>query len=178
MFPCDHSATSIVKSRIGYEQVDCMHCHQKLNYPQNSVWIRCPKCANTMNPQNPTLNYVHCQDCNQLLSYPASATTIKCPKCQNIIRFPKRFENKVILFTGYPGCGKGTQAKRFKKTFGLEHFSTGEFFRREVWDLFGKKKRMTNDNGIHFVGGIEIGIGAENETLHGSRKNPSKGIGV
>ena len=31
-----------------------------------------------------------------------------------------------LVFTGAPGCGKGTQARRLKDKIGIAHLSTGE----------------------------------------------------
>ena len=37
-----------------------------------------------------------------------------------------------LVFLGPPGAGKGTQAERICKEFGIEHISTGEIFRTEI----------------------------------------------
>ncbi len=37
----------------------------------------------------------------------------------------------IVLF-GAPGCGKGTQAKRLKERYGINHVSTGEVIRGEI----------------------------------------------
>lgn len=37
----------------------------------------------------------------------------------------------IVLF-GAPGCGKGTQARRLKEHYGVEHVSTGEVIREEI----------------------------------------------
>ena len=37
----------------------------------------------------------------------------------------------IVLF-GAPGCGKGTQAARFKEKYGINHVSTGEIIRNEI----------------------------------------------
>lgn len=42
------------------------------------------------------------------------------------------YKNRVIFFTGYPGSGKGTQAKKLAKALNLVHLSTGELFRKEA----------------------------------------------
>ncbi|MEW6040795.1 MAG: adenylate kinase [Elusimicrobiota bacterium] len=39
----------------------------------------------------------------------------------------------IIVFLGYPGSGKGTQAKKLAQEFGFSHVSTGEIF-REIMD--------------------------------------------
>lgn len=37
-----------------------------------------------------------------------------------------------IVFTGAPGCGKGTQARRLKEKIAIPHLSTGEMLRAEA----------------------------------------------
>lgn len=37
-----------------------------------------------------------------------------------------------VVFTGAPGCGKGTQARRLKEKLGICHLSTGEMLRAEA----------------------------------------------
>ena len=37
-----------------------------------------------------------------------------------------------IIFTGVPGCGKGTQARILKDKLSIPHFSTGEMLRAEA----------------------------------------------
>jgi len=37
-----------------------------------------------------------------------------------------------VVFTGAPGCGKGTQARILKEKLGLAHLSTGEMLRAEA----------------------------------------------
>jgi adenylate kinase len=39
-----------------------------------------------------------------------------------------------LLLLGAPGAGKGTQASRLARQFGIEHIATGELLRREVAD--------------------------------------------
>lgn len=41
-------------------------------------------------------------------------------------------KNRVIFFSGYPGSGKGTQAKKLATSLDLIHLSTGELFRKEA----------------------------------------------
>ncbi|MFR1031714.1 MAG: adenylate kinase family protein [Alphaproteobacteria bacterium] len=36
------------------------------------------------------------------------------------------------LFSGAPGCGKGTQARRLKEKIAIPHLSTGEMLRAEA----------------------------------------------
>jgi LSD1 subclass zinc finger protein len=50
-----------------------------------SAFIQCPKCSNTMNPQQPNTNYMNCIGCNTLLSHPPSSVQIQCPKCYVIM---------------------------------------------------------------------------------------------
>lgn len=37
-----------------------------------------------------------------------------------------------LVFTGAPGCGKGTQARRLKEKIAIPHLSTGEMLRAEA----------------------------------------------
>ena len=37
-----------------------------------------------------------------------------------------------IIFTGVPGCGKGTQARILREKLSIPHFSTGEMLRAEA----------------------------------------------
>ena len=37
-----------------------------------------------------------------------------------------------IVFTGAPGCGKGTQARLLKERIAIPHLSTGEMLRAEA----------------------------------------------
>ncbi len=40
----------------------------------------------------------------------------------------------ILLITGAPGCGKGTQSKLIVEKYQLHHLSTGELLRKEVAD--------------------------------------------
>lgn len=54
---------------------------------------------------------------------------------------------KVILLYGQPGSGKGTQAKKLSKQFGIPHISTGTIFRKQIEkdSLLGKEiKNLIN----------------------------------
>ena len=52
-----------------------------------------------------------------------------------------------LVFTGAPGCGKGTQARLLKEKVHICHLSTGEMLRAEaakqpLWDLRSKNCLM------------------------------------
>ena len=44
----------------------------------------------------------------------------------------KESENKIFLFFGPPGSGKGTQSVRLAEKFNLVHLSTGDMLRAEI----------------------------------------------
>jgi len=67
----------------------CIYCMTQLSYPANSVYIQCPKCGNTMNPQS-TTNYINCVGCGTLLSHSPTSLTIQCPRCLIIMELPTR----------------------------------------------------------------------------------------
>lgn len=69
---------------------NCANCSTTLTYPKRSLYIQCPKCAHTMNPQAPNTNYINCVGCTTLLSHPPSSLTIQCPKCLMIMELPVR----------------------------------------------------------------------------------------
>lgn len=39
---------------------------------------------------------------------------------------------KIVLFSGGPGSGKGTQCAKIVETFGFKHLSAGDLLRREM----------------------------------------------
>ena len=54
-----------------------------------------------------------------------------------------------IVFTGAPGCGKGTQARLLKEKLGIPHLSTGEILRAEAakGTPLGKQIKALIDDG-------------------------------
>lgn len=54
-----------------------------------------------------------------------------------------------IVFTGAPGCGKGTQARLLKEKLGIPHLSTGEMLRAEAakGTPLGKQIKALIDDG-------------------------------
>ncbi len=54
-----------------------------------------------------------------------------------------------LVLIGPPGCGKGTQAEKLSKKFGLPHISSGNILRAEVaaGTSFGKKIKSFMDRG-------------------------------
>ena len=44
----------------------------------------------------------------------------------------KKGMGRHIVFTGVPGCGKGTQARILKEKLSIPHLSTGEMLRQEA----------------------------------------------
>lgn len=61
----------------------CPYCSVQLSYPQFSIFIQCPKCHNTMNPQAPQQS--PCRGCGSLLAHPASSHYVQCPKCMTVM---------------------------------------------------------------------------------------------
>lgn len=77
-------------SQVPMSSVKCIYCSTQLSFPANSIYIQCPKCCNTMNPQMPTTNYINCIGCGTLLSHSPQSITIQCPKCFFIMELPVR----------------------------------------------------------------------------------------
>ena len=65
-----------------------------------------------------------------------------------------------ILLMGPPGAGKGTQAAKLVKEYGIPHISTGDMFRAAVKDgtELGKKAKACMDAGQLVPDEITIGI--------------------
>ncbi len=55
-----------------------------------------------------------------------------------------------LILLGPPGAGKGTQAKRLAKEFGLPHISTGDILRQNVKDItqLGKEAKNYMEQGL------------------------------
>ena len=47
----------------------------------------------------------------------------------------KKGMGRHIVFTGVPGCGKGTQARILKEKLSIPHLSTGEMLRQEMMEF-------------------------------------------
>ena len=65
-----------------------------------------------------------------------------------------------ILLMGPPGAGKGTQAAKLVKKYGIPHISTGDMFRAAVKEgtELGKKAKACMDAGQLVPDEITIGI--------------------
>ena len=68
--------------------------------------------------------------------------------------------NMYILLMGPPGAGKGTQAAKLVKKYGIPHISTGDMFRAAVKEgtELGKKAKACMDAGQLVPDEITIGI--------------------
>ena len=55
-----------------------------------------------------------------------------------------------IVFTGAPGCGKGTQARALREKIDIPHLSTGEMLRAEAAkpSVLGREIKELLDAGI------------------------------
>jgi len=69
----------------------------------------------------------------------------------------------IVVLLGPPGAGKGTQAQRIEKTFGLVQLSTGDMLRaaKEAGSPVGKKAKEFMDAGKLVTDEIVIGIIAD-----------------
>lgn len=65
-----------------------------------------------------------------------------------------------ILFMGPPGAGKGTQAERIVKEFGIPHISTGDAFRAAMREgtPIGLKAKEYIDNGQLVPDDVTVGV--------------------
>jgi len=77
-----------------------------------------------------------------------------------------------IVLLGYPGAGKGTQAKAISKKFDIPHISTGDILRHEIkgGSELGKKAAGFVESGKLVPDGIIIEI-IKNEISRGKSKN-------
>ena len=58
----------------------------------------------------------------------------------------------ILILVGAPGSGKGTQAERLKKKYGIIHLSTGDMLRENVGEgseLGKKAEREENSSRIN-----------------------------
>lgn len=65
-----------------------------------------------------------------------------------------------ILFLGPPGAGKGTQAERLTRHYGVPHISTGDIFRQAIREgtPLGLKAREYVDSGRYVPDEIVVGM--------------------
>lgn len=75
----------------------------------------------------------------------------------------------VVVFLGPPGAGKGTQASRLARRWGLRHLSTGDLLRQAVEEgsPLGRKAQEYMDKGLLVPD--EVVIGLIQEQLRGQR---------
>jgi adenylate kinase len=68
-----------------------------------------------------------------------------------------------VILMGLPGAGKGTQAERIHKNFGIPHVSTGDIFRAAMsaGTPLGRKAKEYVDNGQLVPDEVTIGIVSE-----------------
>lgn len=65
-----------------------------------------------------------------------------------------------VIFMGLPGAGKGTQAERIVKKFGIPHISTGDIFRAAMAEgtPLGRRTKEYIDTGQLVPDDVTIGI--------------------
>lgn len=65
-----------------------------------------------------------------------------------------------IIMLGAPGAGKGTQAKRIAKKYGIPHISTGDIFRANIKEgtELGMKAKEFMDQGLLVPDEVTIGM--------------------
>ncbi len=65
-----------------------------------------------------------------------------------------------IIMLGAPGAGKGTQAKRIAKKYGIPHISTGDIFRANIKEgtELGLKAKEYMDQGLLVPDEVTIGM--------------------
>lgn len=65
-----------------------------------------------------------------------------------------------VIFMGLPGAGKGTQAERIVKEFGIPHISTGDMFRAAIAEAtpLGLQAKSFMDQGLLVPDEVTIGI--------------------
>lgn len=65
-----------------------------------------------------------------------------------------------LILMGPPGCGKGTQGKKFESLLGIVQLSTGDMLRAAVRDMtpVGIKAKSAMDNGMLVSDDIIVGV--------------------
>eukprot|EP01083_Nonionella_stella_P015729 43997_1 len=93
----------------------CSCCSVQLSYPTGSMYIQCPKCRNTMNPQAP--QQTNCINCSTLLAHPPNSLYIQCPKClvtMNAREQPRALFQSQFMQQQYPSMQNSKPAKKRK----------------------------------------------------------------